>query len=130
MRERRWIWVTTGLFGVAVLTLGVQWFRERLSLRSRFERVAAGMSEVEVMSVMGASEDLRSDRLHPQVSQYAEVWQVVGGAFARREYRGLDVHTQVHFSGQRYSVWKADEAVVVIEYDGAGRVCGKIRLTE
>jgi hypothetical protein len=88
------------------------------------------MSEDEVVAVMGPPQDSRSERWPPQVSEYAEVWRLEHGRFVRQEYRGPDVHTQVHLPGPRYSVWKTDEGVVIIGYEPDGRVCCKIRLTE
>ena len=130
MRARLWLWVSAILIAVALLAIGYRWLSDRYSLRARFERVKPGMSEGEVLAGMGSPEDRRSQRWPPQVSDYAEVWAFQNGVFGRQEYRGLDVHTRVGLPGPRYSVWKADEGVVVIEYDENGRVCGKIRLTE
>jgi hypothetical protein len=111
----------------AVLYLGERHWRP--SLRDRFERVPAGMSAAEVRRVMGTPGDERSDR-RPLVSGYAEVWRLSGGVFARREYRGSDVHIEVGLTGQTLQVWKTDGAVAVVEFDGGGRVCGKLWLTE
>ncbi|HEY7309465.1 MAG TPA: hypothetical protein VH643_08920 [Gemmataceae bacterium] len=140
MRNRRWLWVAVALLTVALLVFAYQWLgeggslhgrSERGSLRGRFDRVAAGMSQAEVLEVMGPPQDQRSSkRWPPQVSEYAEVWQVHGGEFVRHEYRGQEVHTQVGLPGRPYAVWKDDEGVIVIGYDAEGRVCGKIRLTE
>jgi hypothetical protein len=122
--------VAAGLAAAVVLVFGYWWLNYRYSLRGRFDRVTEGMSEAEVLAVMGSPADRTPERWPPQVSTYAEVWRLQDGEFVRREYRGLDVHTQVGLAGDRYSVWKSEEGVVLIEYDGAGRVCGKIRLTE
>jgi hypothetical protein len=130
MRHRLWFGGAAALTALALCVIGYRWLSDRSSLRGRFERVAAGMSEEEVLAVMGPPEDKRSERWPPQVSAYAEVWHLQKGLFVRQEYRGLDVHTQVGLPGPRYAVWKSDEGVVVIGYDTAGRVCGKVRLTE
>lgn len=130
MRGRLWFWGAAAFVALTLLVLGYRWLSDRYSLRGQFERVRAGMSEDEVVAIMGPPGDRRAERWPPQVSEYADVWRLQDGVFVRQEYRGLDVHTQVGLPGPRYSVWKADEGVVVIGYDADGRVCGKIRLTE
>ncbi|HKB38319.1 MAG TPA: hypothetical protein VKD72_17870 [Gemmataceae bacterium] len=130
MRDRLWLWVAAALAAIALLVIGYRRLSDRSSLQSRFDRVTAGMSEDEVRAVMGPPGDRRSEPWPPQVSDYAEVWDLQNGVFVRREYRGVDVHTQVGLPGPRYSVWKADEGIVIIGYDADGRVCGKVRLTE
>ena len=130
MPGRRWFWIFAALpVLVTVLYLAYRHGWPRPSFRDRFDRVAAGMSDEQVREILGPPGDYRSDRL-PQVSEYAEAWRVRDGAFARREYRGQDVHTEVGLSGKRFSVWKADEATVIVEFDGDGRVCGKVWLSE
>jgi hypothetical protein len=128
--ERTRLWPLALLFVLAaVLYLGYRHEWSRSSFRDRFEQVRAGMSDEQVRAVMGAPGNRKSD-WRPQVSQYAEVGQRKEGAFARREYHGLDVHTEVGLSGTRHLVWKTDEAVVIVEFDRDDRVCGKIWLTE
>jgi hypothetical protein len=113
----------------AVLYVGYRHGWPRPSFRDRFDRVGAGMSDEEVRGVMGPPGDYKSD-WRPQVSEYAQVWQMRDGEFARREYRGMAVHTEVGLSGGRFLVWKMDEAVVIVEFDGDDRVCGKIWLSK
>jgi hypothetical protein len=129
-RDRLGFCGAAALVALALLVIGYRWLSERHSLRGRFDRVTAGMSEGEVLEVMGPVGDRRSERWPPQVSDYAEVWRLQDGVFVRQVYRGLDVHTKVGLPGQRYSVWKTDEGVVVIGYDADGRVCSKVRFTE
>ena len=130
MPNRRWLGRAGALAATALLVLGGWWFDDRASLRGRFNRVAHGMSAAEVLAIMGPPEDQRSQRWPPQVSEYAEVWRLDGHDFVRREHRGLDVHTQIGLTGVDHSVWQDDAGIVLIEYDSAGRVCGKMRLTE
>jgi hypothetical protein len=113
----------------AVGYLGYQLAWTRPSVRNGFDRVAAGMSEEQVREVLGPPGDYQSD-WRPRVSAYAEAWQIQGGEFFRREYRGLEVHTAVGLSGKRFLVWRTDEAIVLVEFDGNDRVYGKIWLAE
>jgi hypothetical protein len=87
------------------------------------------MSDEQVRVRLGPPGNYKSN-WRPQVSDYAEVWQIKDGKFARQDYRGIDVHTRVVPSGRRFLVWKTDQAVVIVEFDGNNRVCGKIWLTE
>ena len=130
MGDRRCLWLVAALVGLVLGVVGYRWLHDRYSLRGRFDRVAAGMTEAEVLAVLGTPGDRRSKTWPPQVSEYAEVWRVEDGEFVRRDYHGVEVHSEVGLAGTRRSVWKADAGVVVIEYDAEGRVCGKVRLTE
>lgn len=125
----RWLSAPAALAATTVLVFAYWWFDHQHSLRHAFDRVAAGMSESDVLAVMGTPTDRRSQRWPPQVSEYAAVWRVQDGNFVRREYRGLDVHTHDHLISNRYSVWM-DDGVFLVEYDEARRVIGKIRLAE
>ncbi|MDB5305815.1 MAG: hypothetical protein JWO38_17 [Gemmataceae bacterium] len=128
MSGRRWFWVSAVLLVLAAVSyFGYRHWCARSAFHDQFDQVGAGMSDEQVREVMEPPGDYRSDR-RPQVSEYAEVWQMRDGEFAYREYRGMDVHTAVLLSGKRFSVWKRDEAVVIVEFDGEERVCGKIWL--
>jgi hypothetical protein len=127
---RRGLGIAVALLGfAAVLYLAYRHGRTRPALRDGFERVTAGMSDEQVRGVLGPPGNYQSD-WRTLVSDYAEVWQIRDGRFARREYRGIAVHTEVGFSGSWFRVWTTDEAVVLVEFDGDDRVCGKIWLAE
>ena len=52
------------------------------------------------------------------------------GEFVRRDYRGIDVHTKVGLLSKRVWVWKTDQTVIIVGFDGNGLVCGKHWYTE
>lgn len=132
LRRKYYYWISASLLvGAAVLCLACWYSWPHRPLHDRFEAVRAGMSNEQVHRLLGPPGDYLSDwRLQLRPSGHAEVWQMKDGEFVRHDYRGIDVHTKIGLLSKRISVWKTDQSVIIVEFDGNGLVCGKHWYTE